>query len=191
MEGCGRGLGLMGPWLGENNWFGGRVQLQATISLRSGRNDERPDSYTISLKRFSMGKSFRLARFATSLSVLQLKFANGASRALKDGGVGLLARKLVLCGRVYCPFYAKDGKAYFVETNENYGRGPVPELGDDRRRSFDTYVCWHNSLDLNAKQASLLGFKKLCVNLLLNSCCSPCQSGRRALHWRYRLPDPA
>ena len=110
MEGRGRGLGLGGPWKGENNWYGGRVQLKGTITLKSGRNDEKPDSYTITLKRFSTGKSYRLARFATSLSVLQLKFANGASRALKDGGVDLLARKLVLCGRVYCPFYAKDGK---------------------------------------------------------------------------------
>ena len=80
MEGCGRGLGLGGPWKGENNWYGGRVQLKGTITLKSGRNDEKPDSYTIALKRFSTGKSYRLARFATSLSVLQLKFANGASK---------------------------------------------------------------------------------------------------------------
>lgn len=159
MEGCGRGLGLGGPWKGENNWYGGRVQLKGTITLKSGRNDEKPDSYTIALKRFSTGKSYRLARFATSLSVLQLKFANGASRALKDGGVDLLARKLVLCGRVYCPFYAKDGKAYFVETDECYERSPVRALGDDFRRSFDTYVRWHNSLELNARQVRMTVFR--------------------------------
>ena len=64
-------------------------------------------------------------------------------------------------------FYAKDGKAYFVETDECYERSPVRALGDDFRRSFDTYIRWHNSLELNARQVRMTVFRTEMIHWLL------------------------
>ncbi|VDB86203.1 unnamed protein product [Peniophora sp. CBMAI 1063] len=65
----------------------------------------------------------------------------------------LFARKFVLMGRVFIPFDAKDGHVYAVETDEDYERDPIPDMGDGLRQPFWEFIKKHNPLALNYRQA--------------------------------------
>lgn len=156
MEGKQRGLGLMGNWKGEENWYGGRIQLIAKVSInrnKSGRN-----MFSFRLEPYGIGKSNRATRYCTSLSILQLKIEKNSEYALSNDAsiANLLGERFVLCGRVYCPFHTKEGKLFLVETNEDYERKPVSKLGDKFRQSFDDFLNWHNPMELNSDQVSCL-----------------------------------
>ncbi|KAH8119803.1 RNA dependent RNA polymerase-domain-containing protein [Phellopilus nigrolimitatus] len=151
VEGKGRGLGLMGPWCGEDNWHGGRVQLNARLRVKEDKI-KGGQPYFITLENFGHGKSNRVTRYMTSLSILQLKIGEDAKKALQDGLIDFLAQRFVLCGRQFVPFHPKEDKVYCVEINEDLERISVEALGDNFRLSFDTFIRWHNSLELNASQ---------------------------------------
>ncbi|KAI5121840.1 hypothetical protein M0805_003273 [Coniferiporia weirii] len=151
MEGRERGLGLMGPWHGEDNWYGGRIQLNARMSINKNSKEQR-QPFSVSLDSFGYGKSNRATRYATSLSILQLKIEKDIKWKFKDEMIDFLARRFVLCGRVFCPFHPKEDKVYLVEINEDFERRAVRELGDYFRQSFDLFIRWHNSLEGNSEQ---------------------------------------
>ena len=65
LENAGRGLGLRGPWEGEQNWYGGIVQQVARLEEEGGR-------FKIRLCRLEMRKSYRFARFLGSRRLLRL-----------------------------------------------------------------------------------------------------------------------
>jgi RNA-dependent RNA polymerase len=152
MEQQGRGLGLMGNWKGVEKWYGGKVQFTSRL-----RRDKASKSLILKLNQFETGKSNRCTRRVGSLSILQVKLEKTLKYDEKsDAEVKkFLHGPLVICGRQYRPFQAKEGKTFFVETNEDFERDPVQELGDQLRMSFEDFMAWQNNLKLNANQVRL------------------------------------
>ncbi|KAL5519333.1 hypothetical protein ACEPAH_1016 [Sanghuangporus vaninii] len=149
-----RGLGLKGPWKGKDNWYGGRVQLTAKLEFNKMNKIGQPP-FSIRLNGFHTGKSNRAARFFTSLSILQLKFEKEALFNVENYKLvtELLGRHVVICGRLYCAFCTKEGKIFFVETNEDYQRKARESDGDQYRISFRKLVKTINPLVLNKEQS--------------------------------------
>ncbi|KAG6907475.1 hypothetical protein DXG01_008811 [Tephrocybe rancida] len=145
MENRDRGLGLMGPWKGDDNWYGGQVQQLARIILGD-------DGYKIRLEPMEKRRSYRLARFLSSRRILQLRVPK--ELVLKENAKvkGFMRQKFILCGRVFVPFFAKDHATYLVETDDNHERKAMAWCGDKFRRSFKDIINWHNRLDLNVNQ---------------------------------------
>ncbi|KZT02230.1 uncharacterized protein LAESUDRAFT_662372 [Laetiporus sulphureus 93-53] len=141
-----RGLGLQGEWHGDANWYGGRIQqVSRLVKTESG-------SYKLVLERMLKRKSNRVARFLGSRRVLQVSVPDKQVREPEVTAVRLFfSQKFVLCGRVFVPFAAKDGKVYMMETNEDYERTP-DRRADKNRMSLEDFVDWHNPLDLNGHQ---------------------------------------
>ncbi|KAJ3566178.1 hypothetical protein NP233_g7159 [Leucocoprinus birnbaumii] len=148
LENKGRGLGLMGEWDGQENWYGGRIQQIAKLSkAKDGRG------YSIHLEAMEKRRSHRFARFCGSRRILQLRIPEklifDECAQLKE----FFQRKFILCGRVFVPFYAKDHRLYMVEINEDWERQPQQESGDLYRKSYTDFVNWHNPPAYNFKQA--------------------------------------
>lgn len=148
LENKARGLGLMGKWHGQDDWFGGRIQQIARLS-KSNDNDGR---YRIQLEPMEKRRSHRFARFCGSRRILQLRIPKDL--ILKESAQlkVFLQGKFILCGRVFVPFHAKDHSLYMVETNENWERKPRPACGDQYRLSFAEFINWHNPPEYNYKQ---------------------------------------
>lgn len=141
-----RGLGLMGEWKGEANWYGGQIQQIARIV--KGDN-----GYKFQLDPPEKRRSHRLARYLGSRRIIQLRVPDELVLQERQNVNEYLSQKFILCGRVFVPLHAKDSSAYLVETNENWdGRRPGHWCGDQHRKSFAEIVAWHNPLDLNRKQ---------------------------------------
>ncbi|EJD03544.1 uncharacterized protein FOMMEDRAFT_154620 [Fomitiporia mediterranea MF3/22] len=151
LENKGRGLGLMGTWDHKENWHGGRVQLTAKLDF----NKDGYPPYTIRLNSFGIGKSNRAARRFTSLSILQVKYDDGALYDDKRKNLAheLFSKPLILCGRQYVLFCTKENKAFFVEIREGYERKPMRSIGDHYRMSFRKFVQTVNPMALNKEQA--------------------------------------
>lgn len=148
-----RGLGLMGTWEDEANWYGGRIQQLARVE----QDDASPHKYTLTLGAMhKVGRSHRLARFLGSRRVLQVRIPEKAlyDQNEMDALKNFFAHKFVLCGRVFASFAVKDKKIYLVETSEDFERAPMQGEGDDRRMSLEELVRWYNPLELNDKQVS-------------------------------------
>ncbi|VDC03249.1 unnamed protein product, partial [Peniophora sp. CBMAI 1063] len=155
LENKGRGLGLLsGSFEGAEDWFGGRIQIIARL--------DRPGSMqppTFVLEPPEMKRSYALARELGSRRLLVLKTAPpppaDATQKRKhyEPPLELFARKFVLMGRVFIPFDAKDGHVYAVETDEDYERDPIPDIGDGLRQPFWEFIKKHNPLALNYRQA--------------------------------------
>ncbi|TFK66180.1 hypothetical protein BDN72DRAFT_900047 [Pluteus cervinus] len=142
-----RGLGLMGTWYDEPDWYGGRIQQLARV-VKNGK------TYKIQLQCMEKRRSHRFARYLGSRRIIQLRvpddLVNQENKAIRSW----LQRKFVLCGRVYVPFHSKEGSAYLMETNENYDRFSANWAGDQYRRSFAHFINWHNPLHLNEQAIS-------------------------------------
>lgn len=67
MENLERGLGLMGKWYDEEDWYGG--QIQQIARLAKGENG----AYQIQLEPMEKRRSYRFARYLGSRRMLQLK----------------------------------------------------------------------------------------------------------------------
>ncbi|KAK2462852.1 hypothetical protein APHAL10511_005050 [Amanita phalloides] len=143
MEGKGRGLGLMGPWQGDPDWYGGRIQQVVRLYKDN-------DQIRIKLEPMEIRKSHRFARYCGSRRILQARIPDdiGDSEDIRD----FLTHKFVLCGRVFVPFHAKEGTVYMVEINENYERQSRNECGDQHRLPFVSFINWHNPLARNKSQ---------------------------------------
>lgn len=120
--------------------------------------DGRTGAMKITLDRLELGKTNRLSRFMGSVSVLQLRIKKELLTRQGDALIKTLARRFVLCGRIFLPFHAKENKVYLVEINEDFERSPVRSLGDEARLSWDAFISWHNPLKLNAKQVRVFIF---------------------------------
>ncbi|KAG5639652.1 hypothetical protein H0H81_008813 [Sphagnurus paluster] len=140
-----RGLGLMGSWHGEPEWYGGQVQQLARLSP-SG------DTFKIHLDELEKRRSYRLARFYGSRRILQLRIPDELARKDSQKVKEFLLQKFVLCGRVFVPYFAKENTIYMVETLDDYERASMTCAGDQFRLSFKALVDWHNSLGLNVDQ---------------------------------------
>ncbi|GJE86474.1 RNA dependent RNA polymerase [Phanerochaete sordida] len=151
LEGAGRGLGLMGAWEHEANWYGGRIQQLARVE----KDAAAAHGYALTLGAMQkVGRSHRLARFLGSRRVLQVRIPEKAlyDQREMDALKAFFAHKFVLCGRVYSSFAVKDKKIYLVETDEDYERTSDKAEGDNLRMSLEDLVRWYNPLELNDKQ---------------------------------------
>ena len=108
----------------------------------------------LTMEKSELGKTNRLTRFMGPVSVLQLRIKKELLTRQGDALVKALARRFVLCGRIFLPFHAKENKVYLVEINADFERTPVPNLGGETRLSWDAFISWHNPPELNAKQVS-------------------------------------
>lgn len=146
-EGTGRGLGLRGEWEGDPSWYGGKIRQIASVVETSG-------GFAIRLRAMMKRKSNRFARYLGSRRMLQVKLPEDkVMRKRADDVRKFMLNKFVLCGRVFVPFAAKEGKVFLMETNEDYertGNGP----SDRGRISVEDFMRWHNPMDLNGKQVS-------------------------------------
>lgn len=150
LENRGRGLGLFGAWEGKEGWYGGRIQQIAMLRRRPGAK-----GYNITLDRLQLGRSNRVTRFVGSRSILQVRIEQKLVREESSKLMDFLARRHILCGRVFHPFYAKENKVYLVECSD-HERTPKASEGDQYRLSWDKFIEWHNPFDLNAKQVGSL-----------------------------------
>lgn len=147
MENKGRGLGLMGDFRGESDWYGGRIQ-------QLGRVTKDGTSFAIKLERMESRRSNRFARHFGSRRFLQIRVPEDFLLAERDKVKRFFRRKFILFGRVFIPFHAKEKNVYLVETNENYGRHSQEWCGDQFRSTLNEFINWHNPLDVlkNTKQ---------------------------------------
>ena len=148
-EGTGRGLGLRGEWEGDPSWYGGKIRQIASVV-------ETDDGFAIRLRAMMKRKSNRFARFLGSRRMLQVKLPEDkVMRRRPDDVRKFMQNKFVLCGRIFVPFAAKDGKVFLMETNEDYERaGDGPS--DRGRISVEDFVRWHNPMELTSKQVGLV-----------------------------------
>lgn len=63
-----------------------------------------------------------------------------------------LNQKFILCGRVFVALKSKEGKVYMVEVKEDYERQPQLNEGDNKRKTFQEIIDWHNPMNRNEKQ---------------------------------------
>ncbi|KAK7043741.1 hypothetical protein VNI00_008353 [Paramarasmius palmivorus] len=150
LENCQRGLGLMGGWEGIDNWYGGKVQL--TASLVADESDKgKEKQFRIRLDGVTMTKSTRVTRELGSIRLIQIHVGYVKSSDA-ESVASFLSQKFVLHGRVFVPLPPNKGTVYAVEINEDYDRRPVKELGDHLRRSFGEILQWQNPIDLEFNQ---------------------------------------
>ncbi|KAF8640931.1 hypothetical protein AX17_000578 [Amanita inopinata Kibby_2008] len=143
LENVGRGLGLMGAWKGDADWYGGRIQQIARLYKDNNKIE-------IKLEPMEMRRSHRFARYCGSRRILQVRIPDdiGDNQDIRR----YLCNKFVLCGRVFVPLHAKEGTVYLVETNDDSQRKPQDSCGDQCRRAFADFINWHNPLHLNKSQ---------------------------------------
>jgi hypothetical protein len=149
LENRGRGLGLMGDWEGEPNWWGGRIQQILRLTKAPPGS---PEPYAVHMERLENRRSHRIARFLGSRRVGQMRIHTDIMNKDRDELLEFLLRSFVLCGRIYRPFASKDGKLYLMETDLNYERTTDEAFGDQYRISFAAFINWHNPLHLNSHQ---------------------------------------
>ncbi|KAH0837829.1 RNA dependent RNA polymerase-domain-containing protein [Lanmaoa asiatica] len=146
LENKGRGLGGMGPWKGQDSWYGGRIQQVGRLVRTQGR-------FLIQLEKPEIRRSHRFSRYLGSRRILQVRVTDDL--LYKHGTeVRLLlnSRKFILCGRVFLPFHAKEGGMYLIETSLDFERVASDQDGDQFRKSLGDFINWHNPLPLNKQQ---------------------------------------
>ncbi|CAA7264868.1 unnamed protein product [Cyclocybe aegerita] len=139
LENKGRGLGLMGEWHGESNWYGGRIQQLGHL-VKDG------STYNVVLERMEKKRSHRFARYYGSRRFIQIGIPEDLLKKENAAIKKFVKSKFILCGRVFVPFHSKDKHIYLVETDENYGRSSQTWCGDLFRRPFNEFINWHNPL---------------------------------------------
>jgi hypothetical protein len=142
-ENEGRGLGLKGPWHGDPDWYGGRVQQIVQFVQEQGSS-----SISLQLLPLEKRRCFRFARFLGSRRVLIVRGVDESNPQIMK----MMYGKFVLCGRVFIPFHTKDTSYYMVEINENWERAPQYFMGDHLRSSFAAFIQTFNDLSLNRNQ---------------------------------------
>jgi len=157
-DNCQRSLGLYGDWAHFPatdcfpDWYGGRVLQNARLVP-----DKHPRKYKIQLEAMEYRKdSTRIARFLGSRRVLHLRLAESLLFKDEHGVKQFLNQKFILCGRVFVALKSKEGKVYMIEVKEDYRRKPQLKEGDNKRKSFQEIIDWHNPMMRNEKQVCLL-----------------------------------
>ncbi|KAF8648909.1 hypothetical protein AX16_006144 [Volvariella volvacea WC 439] len=146
-ENIGRGVGLMGGWQKDQDWYGGKIQQLARLV-----RDRSKGSFAIQLLPMEKRRSYRFARFLGSRRILQLKVPDEVVNNDNERVRQWLRRKFIICGRVFMAFHSKDSSVYMMETDENYERETATWCGDQYRLSFSQFIHWHNPFDLNQNQ---------------------------------------
>ncbi|KAL0952028.1 hypothetical protein HGRIS_008673 [Hohenbuehelia grisea] len=164
-ENQGRGNGLMGEHMGELNWYGGKIQQILRIYIPDSKTPLRdgPAGSTraatavqlrICIEKSEMRRSHYFARAFGSRRWLQVRVSE---THLKEHFVEIkkfVSRPLVLLGRVFLPFHAKDENSiYYVEVEKDWERVPQAWGGDLFRKTYREILDWHNPMEFNYDQA--------------------------------------
>lgn len=106
--------------------------------------------------RRSHRQSHRLFRFLGSRRLLQVRVADDLLCKHGDDVRFLLySKRFILCGRVYQPFFAKEGSIYLLEINQDFERIPSEADGDILRILMKEFINWHNPPDQNSQQVGV------------------------------------
>lgn len=143
-----RGLGLCGDWLGERNWYGGRIQQ--IMRLVKGTSPDEPP-LRLELQKLQKTKSHHFGRIAGSRRIIQLKIPDTIIYDREIALTDFLQQHIVICGRRFAAFTQKDDKVYFVEIDEGYDCA-MTDPTDRDRYSLEKWVQSHNPLSLNRNQ---------------------------------------
>jgi hypothetical protein len=146
----------MGPWRDKEKWYRGRIQQVVRLS-KSTKNE-----YQIRLGELEHWKSNHFARFLGSRHLLQLWIDKKLVTTEHGSTTAFVSRRLLICGRIFYPFHAKDDKktcaVYFVEVNKNFKYCDSRAEGNQYRLSWEQFMDWHNSLHCNMNQVRSLWF---------------------------------
>lgn len=179
---CQRSLGLYGDWAHFPatdcfpDWYGGRVLQYARLV-----QDKHPGKFKVQLEVMEYRKdSTRIARFLGSRRILHLGVADNVLFKHENGVKQFLNQKFILCGRVFVALKSKEGKVYMVEVKEDYERHAQMREGDNKRKTFQEIIDWHNPMNRNKNQVCS---SHLCGTHNVNDCCSrQCRSGLQGLN---------
>ncbi|THU92070.1 hypothetical protein K435DRAFT_672820 [Dendrothele bispora CBS 962.96] len=158
-ENIGRGLGLMGTWEGEEDWFGGQVQqIAVLLKLKGG--------LTLRLEPLEMRRSTRFARQLGSRRILQIRINQDLLHEDREQVVEFLLNKFVLNGRVFVVTPPKDDGLYAVEVDEDYERvGKYRRFEDRYRMGMGQFLEWHNPIEMNDDQPIAKYFARAALGL--------------------------
>ncbi|KAL4242325.1 hypothetical protein ABKN59_011950, partial [Abortiporus biennis] len=92
-----RGLGLMGDWDDVTNWYGGRLQQRARVTIPTDASPDTP--FRLTLEKIEMKKSHFFGRKLGSRHLLQFKLLDKVEDA-----TDFMSQKFVLCGRIFVAF---------------------------------------------------------------------------------------
>lgn len=106
--------------------------------------------YRIVLDSCTLGGSSRFTRRFGSWSFLRIKVPQTIFFGHNRDFISFFLRPIIIWGRVYRVFDAKDSKIFLYWTNESPG-SLIPG-----RMSLEEFIEWHNPLRLNQNQASIL-----------------------------------
>ncbi|KDQ15608.1 hypothetical protein BOTBODRAFT_157888 [Botryobasidium botryosum FD-172 SS1] len=153
VEGKNRGLGCSS----DDNWFGGKIQQRATITLRSSpvlhSSSLSPgDRFEIRLAPQEKGRSTRFGRAFGSRRLIQVSASKDIMYKHLDELMEYMTKGFVINGRVFRAFFAKDNHIYLTETAEDYERKADPNEGDHFRLSLIAFIDWFAPLHLNNRQ---------------------------------------
>ena len=137
------------------DWYGGKVHFRAKLDDKT--------QYRILLERAELGPSYRFARRFGSTSFLKVKVSSRIINKPNNKLVEFFSRPFILNGRVYRSFYAKDENVFMFKTNEIVHEDTLnSELirvsagsADSPGLSLLAFLNWHNSLEVNNKQARI------------------------------------
>jgi RNA-dependent RNA polymerase len=136
--------------------------------------DTGPQKLKIQLEAMEYRKdSTRIARFLGSRRILHLGVTDSLLFKNELGVKRFLNQKLILCGRVFVALRSKEGKVYMVEVSEDHERQAQLKEGDNKRKTFQEIIDWHNPMDKNMKQVcsanSYLPSKTLIIVVVLGN----------------------
>jgi RNA-dependent RNA polymerase len=122
------------------------VQQNATLTLKDG-------TLALRLEKQEIGRSHRFSRFYGSRRILKISIPQSILTDRNHRLIDYFAdNAFVIFGRVFRAFFAKEGRVYLIETNENHNRIPSADPVDSTRLSLLDFINWHNSVDANGHQ---------------------------------------
>ncbi|KAF9244585.1 RNA dependent RNA polymerase-domain-containing protein [Melanogaster broomeanus] len=137
----------------SDGWYGGKVQFSATLKLSDDEKTKRSGSnYKIYLNKPELGPSSRFSRRFGSHAVLRVRISRTILGKGQYALVKFFSQRFLLCGMIYRAFYAKDGTAFLIVTDELWGTTCLPKHVQPRPLSFLEFLDWHNPILLNSSQ---------------------------------------
>jgi len=153
------------------------------LSKKGGFTTNKPRSheFTIVLQKHKMGRSNRVLRRFGSRRVLQVSVPPAVIQRNSEALREFFSNKFVLNGRVFEAVCAKDHTVYLLETGDydssGSGLATLDHISKHGRMSLFEFTQWHNPIDFNNTQASIL--MSICSNVS-NAACRLSRSGRHA-----------
>lgn len=176
----------------DKEWYGGKVHFTGRL-----RYDHKTKQFDVILERPYLFSSTRFARRFGSDAFVRLRVD---SRVLYQHGKTVreyVKKPLLISGRVFRAFYAKEETIFFFRTNDVVDTSQVEDAGpairvrepqgpstDPLALSLIDFLHWHNPVSLNDNQVCTALVIILYLMLIIHSL-SP--NGRPALRLGFRI----